>query len=284
MRRASGARGGGEGDDYSCVPDVADTGDVAFFSRATNLVAGDVNGVPDYFLYDWGSRRVRRLATAEIATGSVRLSGNGRVTAVVTTEALVARDAGHLPDVYALRRGRGLRGTWSLPLAQETGLPTDTGCGWTGLSISRTGRYVTGACSDGGIAASPIADKPVHLWWTDRRSGRTRLVNRTDDTSSEVDGAQVSDDGRRVFFVGRERGYGRAAAGAGRAYYEGVFMWQRGTGVRSLTPGDQAWWDNYGFDAAGDGRTVVFASLSDTMAGRDPGSDAHMQIFARRVP
>ena len=282
VRRASAASGGGEGDDYSCVPDVADTGDVAFFSRATNLVAGDDNGVPDYFLHDWGSRRTRRLATAEIASGAVRLSADGRVAAVVTTEAMVDRDTGSWPDVYVLRRGRGLRGTWSLPLAQDDGLPTDTGCGWTGLSLSRTGRYLTGACADGGIAATPIADKPVHLWWTDRRTGSTRLVNRTDDIDSEVDGAQVSDDGRRVFFVSRERAYVRAAAGSLRADYQGVFLWERGRGVRSLTPGD-AWWDDYGFDASGDGSTVVFASLSNAMAGRDPDAAPVMQLFARRV-
>ena len=35
VRRASSAPGGGEADDYSCFPDVADTGDVGFFSRAT---------------------------------------------------------------------------------------------------------------------------------------------------------------------------------------------------------------------------------------------------------
>ena len=209
VRRASTAVGGGEADDYSCFPDVADTGDVGFFSRATNLVSGDVNGVPDYFLYDWGSRKVRRLATAEIASGSVRISGDGSAAAVVTTEVLAGRDSGTLPDVYVLSRGRGLRGTWSMPLTQDGGLPTDTGCGWVGLSISGTGRYVTGACADGGVAASPIADKPVHLWWTDRRSGDVRLVNRTEDGDSEVDDAQVSDDGRRVFFASEERGYTR---------------------------------------------------------------------------
>lgn len=123
---------------------------------------------------------------------------------------------------------------------------------------------------------------PVHLWWTDRRTGSTRLVNRTDDIDSEVDGAQVSDDGRRVFFVSRERAYARAAAGSLRADYQGVFLWERGRGVRSLTPGD-AWWDDYGFDASGDGNTVVFASLSNAMAGRDPDVPPVMQLFARRV-
>lgn len=281
VRRASSARGGGESDDYSCVPHVADTGDVAFFSRATNLVADDVNGVPDYFLYDWSSRRARRLATAEIATGSVRLSADGRVAAVVTTEVLADRDSGALPDVYALSRGRGLRGTWSMPLTQDAGLPTDTGCGWTGLSLSGTGRYLTGACADGGIAGSPIADKPVHLWWTDRRTGDVRLVNRTGDTDSEVDVAQVSDDGRRVFFGSRERAYARPAAR--RQYYEGIFVWERGDGVRSLTPGD-AWWDDYGFDASGDGRTVAFASGSEAMGVPPPElGDADFQIFTRRI-
>ena len=57
-------------------------------------------------------------------------------------------------------------------------------------------------------------------------------------------------------------------------------MWQRGEGVRSLTPGD-AWWDNYGFDASGDGRTVVFASDSEAM-GAPPAvlDDADVQVFS----
>ena len=282
VRRASTAVGGGEADDYSCFPDVADTGDVGFFSRATDLVSGDVNGVPDYFLYDWGSRKVRRLATAEIASGSVRISGDGSAAAVVTTEVLAGRDSSNLPDVYVLSRGRGLRGTWSMPLTQDAGLPTDTGCGWVGLSISGTGRYVTGACSDGGVATTPIPDKPVHLWWTDRRSGDVRLVNRTDDIDSEVDEAQVSDDGRRVFFASEERGYTRTAAGTRRTSYQGIFVWERGGGIRSLTPGD-AWWDNYGFDASGDGRTVAFTSSNNEMAGRAPDADPEMQVFTRRI-
>ena len=282
VRRVSSAPGGREGDEYSCFPDVADTGDVVFFSRATNLVTGDTNGVPDYFLWDRGSGKVRRLATAEIASASVRISADGSVAAVVTTEVLASRDSGTLPDVYVLSRGRGLRGTWSMPLTQDAGLPTDTGCGWTGLSVSGTGRYVTGACSDGGVAASPIADKPVHLWWTDRRSGDVRLVNRTQDSDSEIDVAQVSDDGQRVFFGGDERAYARAATER-RAPYQGIFVWQRGEGVRSLTPGD-AWWDNYGFDASGDGRTVVFASDSEAMGAPPPElDDADVQVFSRRI-
>ena len=282
VRRASSAPGGGESNEYSCGPHVADTGDVVFFSRASDLVAGDVNGVPDYFLYDWGSRKVRRLATAEIASGSVRLSADGQVAAVVTTEVLAGRDSGNLPDAYVLSRGRGLRGTWSMPLTQDEGLPTDTGCGWTGLSLSGTGRYVTAACADGGIAATPIADKPVHLWWTDRRTGDVRLVNRTEDIDSEVNVAQVSDDGRRVFFGGDERAYARVP-GERRGSYQGVFVWERGDGVRPLTPGD-AWWDNYGFDASGDGRTVAFASGSEAMGVPPPVlDDTALQVFTRRI-
>ncbi|MBV7407335.1 hypothetical protein, partial [Enterobacter sp. ENT03] len=159
----------------------------------------------------------------------VRLSADGGTAAVVTTEVLDARDSGTHPDVYVLTRGRGLRGSWSMPLTQDGGLPTDTGCGWTGLSLSSSGRYLTGACSDGGIASPPIADKPVHLWWTDRRSGATRLVNRTPDSGSEVDVAQVSDDGRRVFFGGDEQEWARAVASR-RDYTRGVFVWERGRG------------------------------------------------------
>jgi Tol biopolymer transport system component len=282
VRRASTAAGGGMADGESTNPVVADTGDVVFTSAATDLVAGDTNAVHDYFLFDWGTQRVRRLATAEIARASVRLSGDGAVVAVVTTEVLSGRDSGTLPDVYVLRRSGAAGGTWSMPLAQPTGLPTDTGCGWTGLSVSHTGRYLTAACADGGVASPPLADKPVHLWWVDRRTERVRLVNRTDDIASEVDAAQVSDDGRRVFFAGQEHAWSRTGTARAATPYEGVFLWERGA-VRQLTRGYDAWWDSGGFGASGDGRTVAFTSSSPTMAGRDADDDVHQALYVRRV-
>ena len=122
----------------------------------------------------------------------------------------------------------------------------------------------------------------MHLWWTDRRSGDVRLVNRTQDIDSEVNVAQVSDDGRRVFFGGDERAYARTAGGAARALPGDLRVAAR-RGRASLTPGD-AWWDNYGFDASGDGRTVVFASASEAM-GAPPAvlDDADVQVFSRRI-
>lgn len=282
VRRASTAAGGGMADGASTNPVVADNGDVVFTSEATDLVAGDANAVHDYFLFDWSTQRVRRLATAEIARASVRISGDGAVVAVVTTEVLAGRDSGTLPDLYVLRRRGASGGTWSMPLAQPTGLPTDTGCGWTGLSVSHTGRYLTAACADGGVVSPPVADKPVHLWWVDRRSATVRLVNRTDGISSEVNAAQVSDDGSRVFFAGQEHDWSRTGTARAAQPYEGVFLWERGA-VRQLTRGYDAWWDSSGFDASGDGRTVAFTSLSPTMAGRDADDDVDQALYVRRV-
>ena len=162
--------GGGEGDEYSCFPDVADTGDVVFFSRATNLVTGDTNGVPDYFLYDRGSRKVRRLATAEIASGSVRLSADGRVAAVVTTEVLASRDSGD-----AARRVRpqpGPRPARHLVDAADPGRrPADRHRLRVDRAQPQRDRALRHRClrrrrrrsvADRGQAGPPVVDRPPH--------------------------------------------------------------------------------------------------------------------------
>src|SRR5215218_4742038 len=61
-RRASSDRRGRMANAGSCRPSVADTGDVAFESEASDLVEGDTNGFIETFVYDWSARRVRAVA------------------------------------------------------------------------------------------------------------------------------------------------------------------------------------------------------------------------------
>ncbi len=133
LRRASTDHAGREADGYSCNPQVADTGDVVFSSRATDLVVGDTDQVPDVYLYDWSSERVRLLTKAEIGDQAFRISGDGSVVVAVTTDALVDRDDNGYTDVYAFRRsGKRLAGTWEPVLFRADGAATRTGCSFPG--------------------------------------------------------------------------------------------------------------------------------------------------------
>src|SRR5215218_4959307 len=52
-RRASSDWRGGMANAGSCWPSVADTGNVAFVSEASDLVRGDTNGFMETFVYGW---------------------------------------------------------------------------------------------------------------------------------------------------------------------------------------------------------------------------------------
>src|SRR5215217_4718724 len=54
-RRASSDWRGGMANAGSCWPSVADTGNVAFVSEASDLVRGDTNGFMETFVYGWRS-------------------------------------------------------------------------------------------------------------------------------------------------------------------------------------------------------------------------------------
>ena len=85
---------------------------VAFDSVATNLVAGDTNGVDDLFVRDLLSGRTERVAVASDGTqGDLdsripALSANGRIVAFGSgATTLVAGDANGLLDVFVRDRG-----------------------------------------------------------------------------------------------------------------------------------------------------------------------------------
>ncbi len=282
LRRVSSDRRGGMADGYSCLPRVADNGDVVFYSWATDLVGHDGNEKPDIFLYDWGGMRARRLARADIASTSFDLAGDGSVVALAAVEPLVERDTNGTIDVYTYRRtGGGLHGTWEPLLFRADGSAPPNGCAaWPGISVSGTGRFVTAGCFDGAVVDPPIADKLTHLWLRDRRTGRLSLLNPTDGIDSEVLSAATSDDGRTVLFGARGYGFG------GTAYDEqyNLYLWRRGDGIRALTPGPELSQDNNGPELSGDGRYVVFSSFDAAMVGEpDPLGEVDTQVFGLRL-
>jgi Tol biopolymer transport system component len=111
-RRASSDWRGGMADAGSCRPSVANTGDVAFESEASDLVKGDTNGFIETFVYDWSSRRVRAVAVAagggtSAGSGGAAISPDGRYVAFYTGARLARADVDALGDVYLRDRRRG---------------------------------------------------------------------------------------------------------------------------------------------------------------------------------
>jgi hypothetical protein len=192
-RRASDDRGGGMANNASCRPDVANDGDVAFESHASDLVAGDGNGYVDVFAYDWADDRVERVSVAsdghESAAGAqgVAISAEGRYVAFYTGARLAPGDVDGLGDVYVHDRRR------------------------------RTTRLVSGeaeACYvEPVLALTPRARHVLYecgraLLVRDLGSGRVVVANPGLDGTPAGDAASraaVSDDGRTVVFCTRAK-------------------------------------------------------------------------------
>ena len=284
IRRASSDHRGAMADGYSCAPQVADTGDVVFFSFATDLVRGDDNEAADTFLWDWSSERVRRLTRVDDGNYAYDISADGSATALVTTEQLAGRDTNATGDLYVYeRRGGGLGGEWKLALTRQDGSPPLTGVPYGGVTISRTGRFVTAQSADGGLATPAVADKTLHLWLRDRRTGRTTLLNRTSSEFSEVAEVHVSGDGRTVTYLGSgTHDYGGVRP-EGTSTVE-LFAWRRGSGVESLTPGPDVWAAPSGSDLSGDGDWVTFTMVRDDVPGLNPLYEpARVVVYRTRV-
>jgi Tol biopolymer transport system component len=144
--RVSVATGGGQGNGFSDYPHInADGRFVAFQSNASNLVAGDTNGLDDIFVHD---RKTGQTTRVSIATGGVQgnglssdssISADGRFVVFRSLASnLVAGDTNGIEDIFVRDRLTGQ--------TNRVSLGTDGGQG-NNLSqnptISADGRFVS---------------------------------------------------------------------------------------------------------------------------------------------
>jgi Tol biopolymer transport system component len=187
-RRASDDRRGGMADNASCRPDVANDGDVAFESAASDLVARDTNTYADVFAYDWATDRVERVSVSSAGRQSragaqgAAMSADGRYVAFYTGSRLAPGDRDRQGDVYV--RDRRRRTTRVVSPGRE-------GCYVESvLALSPTGRRVLFEC-----------DRTLFV--RDLATGRTVVANPGlggQPAASSVSRAAFSDDGRTVVF------------------------------------------------------------------------------------
>lgn len=263
-------------DDYYVVSISGDGRFVAYYSDASNLVSGDINGVSDIFVYDRQNGRTTRASVASNgseANGSSRypnLSSDGRyVTFASGATNLVAGDANGKTDVFV----RDLQtGSTTLVSISTSGAQADGG--GNNPDISGDGRYVVFMSNSGNL--DPRADeyRKELVYVHDRQVGQTTLATVFSDGGiMEVglsDQPTISRDGRYVAFSFYQKGDNNGI----------LHVWVRDlqTGQSTKVEGG----DGSGYSSlSADGKFVAFNSGSSNLVSGD--TNGVSDVFVREV-
>ncbi len=265
---------GVEGDNGSYSPSVSFDGRfVAFSSLATNLVANDMNFVPDVFLRDRTSGTTTRVSVdSNGAEGNniswyPAVSGNGRFVAFGSFATnLVPNDTNGFIDAFVHDLVTGQTERVSL---SSSGTESNASMGNVALSFD--GRYVAFDCDASNLVTGDNNLQP-DIFWHDRQTGQTVRVSVS---SSGVEGnglsrgPSISSDGRYVCFASVSTNL--VLNDTNQA--EDMFVHDTQTGqtvrVSVSSSGAQGSADsNYGM-ISGDGRWVSFTSLAPDLVTVD---------------
>ena len=194
---------GQQGNDNSTWPSIsADGRYVVFQSSASNLVAGDTNGVEDVFIYDIETGQTERVSIA--SDGSQGDGASGYYTAISAdgnyiafesvSSNLVSGDTNQKRDVFVHNRQTGE--TIRVSVASD-GTQSNGDSGRYGLSISVDGRYVTFKSYADNLVSGGRCGVLVH----DHQTAQTTCVS-VDSNGTVRNGAEpsISADGRYVVF------------------------------------------------------------------------------------
>jgi WD40 repeat protein len=248
-RRASSDRHGGMSNAGSCRPSVANNGDVAFESAASDLVRGDANGFIETFVYDWSSRRVRAVAVpsgggSSVGSGGAAISPDSRFVAFYTGARLAPADTDALSDAYLRDRRRGTTHVVS---------PGTAGCyNEPVLELTPRAGHVLHWCDDG-------------LRVLDRRNGQLWNASPTVDgrpPDRTITEAGISADGRTVVFCTEAYNMG-----VDDGLFDHVFAWQRGQSSATVVAAAASCLR--AADISANGRTAIFTATLPGLVPQD---------------
>ncbi|MEV2252660.1 hypothetical protein AB0I94_19155 [Streptomyces sp. NPDC050147] len=234
----------------------------AFDSAATDLVAGDTNGLNDIFVRDLRTKKTERISLEGRDVRTPSLSADGRYVAMITSPA----DAYSVTDVRLY--DRKTKKFERLDVELPDGYPGDSS---GGVSLSANGRYAVFS-TDG-----PQFDGTA-VFLRDRKTGTTEKVSHPytgGDGERNAHSPTVSDDGRRVAyansFVNGPRGDD----------WSDLWVRDRKTGkvtqVDRSHDGSKTEKESLSVSISGDGRTVVFESRDTHLVPND--DDAAWNVF-----
>jgi len=206
VTRASVTSTGGQGNSASLRPRLSASGRyVVFESFATNLVAGDTNGVSDVFRHDRVTGETVRVSVAtgggQASGGSIdaQISDDGNVVAFTSSAFdLVANDANGAQDIFVRDLVAGTTDRISVSVINSDGDQDSTE-----PALSGDGRYVAFSSLATNLVTGDT-NNLADIFVRDRVAGATTRVS-VSSTGVQADrrsfGASVSRDGRFVSFV-----------------------------------------------------------------------------------
>jgi Tol biopolymer transport system component len=194
----------------SSNPSLSGSGlQLAFESKATNIIPGDANGAPDVFVRDQDAGTMEQVtstsAEAPLALGgsSPSISGTGRYVAFTSTTNAVGAFSDSYEDVFL--RDRALGTTERVSLSTDAALHPN-GSSSAG-SVSDDGRYVAFKSMAGNLVTFTDAAATMDVFVRDRSTATTDLVTRsTANVPSAKGGTEpsISADGTKVAFTSND--------------------------------------------------------------------------------
>jgi Tol biopolymer transport system component len=195
------------GGDSTAPAMSADGRYITYSSSATNLVAGDANGISDIFLHDTVSGSTTRLSVdtagqgADGASTDPAISADGlRVAFVSTASDLVAGDSNARPDIFVRNLTDGSTARVNVDDAGSAAAGGDS----FDVAISADGRYVAFVSAATNLVAGDV-NGVDDIFLRDTVGGTTTRVS-IDSSGSQATGGNsrqpgMSPDGRFVVFT-----------------------------------------------------------------------------------
>jgi Tol biopolymer transport system component len=206
----SGSEAQADGATYGSSALSANGRFVVFSSEASNLVAGDTNGVSDVFVRELSSGTTRRISVSSAerqadgeSLGGVAITPTGRFVAFTSNASnLVGHDTNGNADVFVRDLVHGTTRRVSLTDTDRQG-----GLGGGTPAISADGRYVAFLSYSGNLVRRDTNGHP-DVFVRDRSRGTTRRVSVTSAEKQVYLGGTapaISAGGRYVAFVSDSR-------------------------------------------------------------------------------
>lgn len=305
--RLSVSRDGGDPDADSGCPSISgDGGRVVFESQASNLVAGDGNGVPDVFLWDSVKAKLKRLSRSAATGGDAdaeswepSISRNGRFV-VFSSRATNLRETGvPQPPLIPFASTVFVRDL-DAGITEAASLKDDANVDWPyspqensfSGSISDDGRHI-GFSSDAWNLVVPQPARRKNVYVRDRATGRTILASPSSRGGIDCGRPGVSfpcTDGTAPP-VGRISGDGRFLAFSSRSHelmpanlYHGdqIYLFDvEGRRLRRLSVDDTGWESDSCSVLpvlSGDARVLAYRSTSTNLVAADTNGKADVFV------
>jgi Tol biopolymer transport system component len=259
---------------------------IAFLSEASNLVAGDTNGLRDVFVRDRATGTTRRVNVSSSGTQansrsmSPAISADGRYVAFTSkARNLVAGDTNAAFDVFVRDRTTGTTHRVSV---SSSGTQASGRSRSDFPAISADGRYIAFASTAHNLVAGDTNGKP-DVFVRNRATGTTRRVS-VSSSGAQANGwwsgfPAISADGRYVAFESNASNLVAGDTNGGSDVFVRDRTSRTTRRVSVSSSGTQA---NYGGGSpaiSADGRYIAFYSSASNLVAGD--TNAAFDVFVR---